>query len=121
VDETCQGKFNSTPIVQGLVKPAPLFSPRFFMPVYEFSCSNGCENFEVWRSIDQRQANTECPGCGVKGQRIFSPPLTLSGPLRLRIESNEPKIVRKQINDPSKPRLKEAGGGARPWMLNRGC
>jgi hypothetical protein len=57
----------------------------------------------------------------VKGQRIFSPPLTLSGPLRLRIESNEPKIVRKQMNDPSKPRLKEAGGGARPWMLNRGC
>ncbi|MFN9056593.1 MAG: FmdB family zinc ribbon protein [Cyanobacteriota bacterium] len=103
----------------GLVQPAPLFSSPS-MPVYEFSCSNGCENYEVWRSIDQRQANTECPGCGDKGQRVFSPPLTLSGPLRLKVENSEPRLIRKATNDSSKPRLKDAGG-TRPWMLNRGC
>jgi putative FmdB family regulatory protein len=90
------------------------------MPVYEFSCTNGCDNYEVWRSIDQRENNTECPSCGHNGKRIFSPPMTLCGPLRLKVENREPTLVRKTINEESKPRLKDAGG-ARPWMLNRGC
>jgi putative FmdB family regulatory protein len=90
------------------------------MPVYEFSCSHGCENYEVWRSIDQRDVNTDCPDCGSKGQRIFSPPMTLCGPLRLKVESSEPRLIRKSVTPESKPRLKEVGGN-RPWMLNRGC
>lgn len=90
------------------------------MPVYEFSCSNGCENYEVWRSISERQSATDCPNCGKSGKRVFSPPMTLCGPLRLKTESSEPQIVRRSVGSETKPRLKEATG-SRPWMLNRDC
>jgi putative FmdB family regulatory protein len=90
------------------------------MPVYEFSCSHGCENYEVWRTIDQRTADTNCPNCDQPGQRVFSPPMTICGPLRLKMENREPTIVRKSTEGEAKPRLKDAGG-TRPWMLNRGC
>ena len=90
------------------------------MPVYEFSCSHGCENYEVWRTIDQRMSNTECPGCGAPGQRVFSPPMALCGPLHLKVESREPRLIRKSSPAEPKPRLKDAGS-TRPWMLNRGC
>jgi putative FmdB family regulatory protein len=90
------------------------------MPVYEFSCSNGCENYEVWRSIDDRQNNTACPLCGGKGRRVFSPPMMLSGSLRLKQASSEPQLIRKESgSQQGKPRLKEST--TRPWMLNRGC
>jgi hypothetical protein len=46
--------------------------------------------------------------------------MTLCGPLRLKIESKEPTIVRKETGSENKPKLKNAQG-ARPWMLNRGC
>jgi putative FmdB family regulatory protein len=90
------------------------------VPVYEFSCSNGCENYEVWRSISERTTATECPSCGDAGQRVFSPPMTLCGPLRLKVESSEPQVVRKRVGSEAKPRLREAAG-SRPWMLNRDC
>lgn len=90
------------------------------MPVYEFSCPKGCEDYEVWRSIEERQTNTDCPSCGEAGKRIFSPPMALCGPLRLKVEASEPRLVRKATNSEVKPRLKNADG-ARPWMLNRGC
>jgi putative FmdB family regulatory protein len=90
------------------------------MPVYEFSCSNGCENYEVWRSIDERQSNTNCPACAAEGTRVFTPVMSLTGPLRLKQERSEPRLVRKESSSPAgKPRLKESG--PRPWMLNRGC
>ena len=90
------------------------------MPVYEFECQSGkCETYEVWRSIDQRTVNTNCPKCGDTGTRIFSPPMTLSSSLRLKIEQKEPKIVRRQQREPQKNTLKESS--TRPWMLNRGC
>lgn len=92
------------------------------MPVYEFSCSNGCDNYEVWRRIDERQSSTDCPNCGGNGIRVFTPPMTLSGSFRLKQEMSEPRLVRKQAeqtSEPSKPRLK--GSSTRPWMLNRGC
>jgi len=91
------------------------------MPVYEFSCPSGCDNYEVWRSINERSSNTACPSCGDAGKRIFSPPMTLSGPLRLKHQASEPRMVSKMVgNQEAKPRLKDAKG-ARPWMLNRGC
>ncbi len=90
------------------------------MPVYEFSCSNGCENYEVWRSIDARQSQTDCPACGQTGSRVFTPPMTLCGPLRLKQESKEPRLVRKNSEEKTtKPRLQQSS--TRPWMLNRGC
>jgi putative FmdB family regulatory protein len=91
------------------------------MPVYEFSCPQGCEDYEIWRSIDQRSVKTQCPECGTEGKRLFSPPVALCGPLRLKEESREPKIVRKS-SGPSEAKAKlKTSQGARPWMLNRGC
>jgi putative FmdB family regulatory protein len=91
------------------------------MPVYEFSCANGCENYEVWRSIDERKSQTDCPACGGNGIRLFNPPMTLTGSFRLKKEVAEPRLVRKAAGDSntSRPRLRESG--TRPWMLNRGC
>lgn len=100
-------------------RPLPL-APFPPVPVYEFSCSNGCENYEVWRSISERRTATECPACGEAGNRVFSPPMSLCGPLRLKVESSEPRMVRKTVGSESKPRLREASG-TRPWMLNRDC
>jgi len=40
--------------------------------------------------------------------------------LQAQVETKEPKLVRKQSQEPSKsPRLRE--NTSRPWMLNRGC
>jgi putative FmdB family regulatory protein len=90
------------------------------MPVYEFSCTNGCENYEVWRSIEARRSETDCPVCGGNGLRIFNPPMALSGPLRLKQESSEPRLVRKETgSSEAKSRLQQSG--TRPWMVTRGC
>ncbi|MEA5423865.1 FmdB family zinc ribbon protein [Synechococcus sp. CCY9202] len=92
------------------------------MPVYEFSCSSGCENYEVWRTIDSRQQNTDCPECGAQGSRVFSPPMTLTGSFRLKQESKEPVLVSGQKQAErrvEKPRLRESS--IRPWMVTRGC
>jgi putative FmdB family regulatory protein len=90
------------------------------MPVYEFSCSNGCDNYEVWRSIDARQSETGCPACGGNGIRVFNPPMTLSGPLRLKKENSEPSVVRRETR-PSAQTARLKQNNSRPWMLNRGC
>jgi putative FmdB family regulatory protein len=90
------------------------------MPVYEYSCSKGCNNYEVWRRIDERQSDTNCPVCAAEGARVFTPVMSLTGSFRLKQEQSEPRLVRKEVTSPSrKPRLKESG--TRPWMLNRGC
>lgn len=90
------------------------------MPIYEYSCRNGCENYEVWRSIDERQKEINCPSCRQEGVRVFTPVMSLNGPLRLKQEQSGPRLVRKETKEePSKQRLKVSG--TRPWMLNRGC
>ncbi|WP_413441725.1 FmdB family zinc ribbon protein [Synechococcus sp. MIT S1220] len=90
------------------------------MPIYEFECQSGqCKTYEVWRSIDNRSTDTNCPECGCQGKRIFSPPMTLSSSLRLKKESDEPKIVRRENVESKRPRLRQSD--SRPWMLNRGC
>ena len=90
------------------------------MPVYEYSCTNGCDNYEVWRSIDERQKQTNCPTCTAAGLRVFTPIMSISGPLRLKQEQSGPRLVRKETKEMAgKQRLKESG--TRPWMLNRGC
>ena len=94
------------------------------MPVYEYSCQSGeCETYEVWRSIDQRSVQTECPSCGGEGKRIFNPPMMLSSSIRTKIEAKEPKLVSRKKSSSNtevvKPRLRT--NDSRPWMLNRGC
>ena len=90
------------------------------MPVYEYRCNSGCENYEVWRSIDERQKETNCPSCSSEGVRIFTPIMSLNGKFRLKQEQSGPRLIRKETKEVvGKQRLKESG--ARPWMLNRGC
>ena len=92
------------------------------MPVYEYLCTeNNCGHYEIWRTIQDRSNDNLCPKCGGTGQRIFSPPLTLTGPLRLQKSSLEPRVVSgEELADRRvKPLLKE--NRSRPWMLNRGC
>lgn len=90
------------------------------MPVYEYSCSNGCENYEVWCTIDERQSKTNCPVCAAEGKRVFTPVMSLTGSFRLKQEQSEPRLVRKETTPQTgKPRLKQSA--TRPWMLNRGC
>ncbi|QEY32644.1 zinc ribbon domain-containing protein [Synechococcus sp. RSCCF101] len=92
------------------------------MPVYEFRCTSGdCPTYEVWREIDRRDVDTDCPVCSAPGQRIFQPPMTLSSGLRLKQERREPELVSRKNLEPraEKPRLKEST--ARPWMVTRGC
>ena len=91
------------------------------MPVYEFSCPQGCDNYEIWRSIDQRSIDTQCPDCGGEGKRLFSPPVALCGPLRLKQENREPRLVRKSSGGSEAKATLKNTQGARPWMLNRGC
>lgn len=96
--------------------------PFNFMPVYEYRCLQGCENYEIWRSIHERSKATDCPACGSAGERVFTPPMTLSGSIRLKVENKEPRVVRKETPNTStsgKPRLREST--TRPWMVNRGC
>ena len=92
------------------------------MPVYEFECkSDTCSTvYEVWRSIDHRSSDTQCPECGCDGKRLFSPPMMLSTSIRLKTEDTSPKVVRREVQKPgNKPRLRSSD--SRPWMLNRGC
>jgi putative FmdB family regulatory protein len=93
------------------------------MPVYEYICNhNDCGQYEVWRTIDARESNTECPKCGEEGRRIYSPPMTLTSKFRLKVESKEPTVISKkrvQETSEAKPRLRQSPD--RPWMLNRGC
>jgi len=90
------------------------------MPIYEYSCINQCDNYEIWCSIDERIKVTNCPSCNANGSRVFAPIMSLSGNFRLRQEETVPTIVQKAINkDAGKQRLKESK--VRPWMLNRGC
>jgi putative FmdB family regulatory protein len=43
------------------------------MPVYEYSCNNCGEKFEVRRNIEETEKETECPGCGARDtKRVFS-------------------------------------------------
>ena len=92
------------------------------MPIYEFRCKENNHSYEVWRSISGRDINTNCPDCGSDGQRIYSPPMTLtSGILRLDKKERGPQLVTRSSTRSEKkaPRLKESG--SRPWMLTRGC
>ena len=84
------------------------------MPLYEFRCSD-CGVFDLWRSLAECNALAHCPTCEAPAQRIFSPPMLLSGSLRLKAESREPQLV-KRDREPETPKPKSCSNG-RPWMV----
>lgn len=85
------------------------------MPLYEYRCSD-CGVFDQWRSLAESSAPAHCPACEEPAQRVFSPPMVLSGSLRLKRESPEPKLV-KRDRDPEPPKAQSHTGG-RPWMIS---
>ncbi len=84
------------------------------MPLYEYKCNEGCGIFDVWKMIKDSDQPAHCPTCEKSARRIFSPPMVLSGSLRLKQENPEPRLVKRQ-EEPLPPRLKSHGG--RPWMV----
>ncbi len=84
------------------------------MPLYEFRCHD-CGVFDLWRSLAESSDPAQCPTCNQTASRIFSPPMLLSGSLRLKTESREPQLV-KRDREPEQPKLKSCNDG-RPWMV----
>jgi putative FmdB family regulatory protein len=84
------------------------------MPLYEYKCEDGCGNFDAWKTISERDQASHCPICDKSARRIFSPPMLLSGSLRLKQENLEPTIVQR-TTPPPQPQLKSHAG--RPWMV----
>jgi len=85
------------------------------MPLYEFRC-DGCGAFDQWRSLAESSDPARCPDCDQVARRIFSPPMLLSGSLRLKRESPEPQLL-KRDREPAPPRAKSCNDG-RPWMIS---
>lgn len=85
------------------------------MPLYEFKC-NDCGTFDLWRTMAESSSPADCPTCQTAARRIFSPPMLLSGSLRLsKTAKPEPKLV-KRDGEPEPPKLKSPQG--RPWMIS---
>ncbi len=43
------------------------------MPVYEYKCKKCGDKFEIRRSLQEKETEPECPGCGAcDAQRKFS-------------------------------------------------
>lgn len=84
------------------------------MPLYDFRCET-CGIFEQWLTLAEIAAPVHCPTCSEQAKRIFSPPMLLTGSLRLQgSESREPQRV-KRDREPASPRHLSARG--RPWMI----
>lgn len=84
------------------------------MPLYDFKCQT-CGTFEKWVALANFERTVFCPDCSEVAARMFSPPMLLSGSLRLKEESKEPKVVEKGNSIPARPRNQVAKG--RPWMI----
>ena len=89
------------------------------MPLYEYRC-NPCGEFEAWRSIAEYNAPMNCPNCHKPAQKIFSAPnINLnSGSLStIARKSSEPRLVKREQREPTKPRYQSSSNSSRPWMV----
>ena len=88
------------------------------MPLYEYRC-NPCGEFEAWRTMTEYNAPINCPQCSQPAIKIFSAPnINLnSGSLSaIASKSDEPRLVKKESREPSKPRYHSTA--SRPWMFS---
>jgi putative FmdB family regulatory protein len=86
------------------------------VPLYEFRC-DGCGVFDLWRTMAESDHPASCPTCQGSARRIFSPPMLLSGSLRLKRENPEPQLVKRPEREPERPKARSHAGG-RPWMIS---
>lgn len=91
------------------------------MPIYEYRC-NDCGEFEAMRSLSDYNTPIDCPECGIEAPKIFSPPnINLnSGSLSAiaRGNSSEPRLVKREAKEPTKPKYQSPRQGSRPWMVS---
>ncbi len=85
------------------------------MPLYEFRCDR-CGPFDLMRPLAESEAPATCPTCQESAKRIFSPPMLLSGSLRLKRENPEPTLVKRPEREPDRPKAR-SHSGSRPWMI----
>ncbi len=86
------------------------------MPLYDFRCET-CGAFEKWRSLAEADSPMFCPTCEAVAKRIFSPPMLLTGSLRLKGQENqEPQVVKR--SQEAKPQRNYEHRGGRPWMIS---
>ena len=90
------------------------------MPIYEYRCKN-CGEFSAMRSLLEYNAPMQCPECDVLAVKILSAPnINLnSGSFSAinRINSAEPKLVKRQATQPTKPKHQQVNSN-RPWMIS---
>lgn len=90
------------------------------MPLYEYRC-NDCGDFEVWRTMTESNAPTDCPQCSQTAVKIFSAPnINLNSGSLSKIalsQSVEPRLVKQEQREPTKPRYQSAAS-SRPWMIS---
>src|SRR6476646_10377369 len=73
------------------------------VPLYEFRC-HACGLFDLWRTMAESDSPAYCPSCQEPAKRIFSPPMLLSGSLRLKQENPEPTLVKRPERETERPR-----------------
>ena len=89
------------------------------MPLYEYRC-NLCGEFEAWRSLSKYNAPINCPECDRTATKIFSAPnvnLNSGSLSAIASESAEPRLVKTERQESTKPRYQSSAGG-RPWMFS---
>lgn len=90
------------------------------MPLYEYRC-NPCGEFEAWRSLAEYNAPMNCPECNQVANKIFSAPnINLnSGSLSaIASQSSEPRLVKREAQEPIKPKYQSSSNTSRPWMVS---
>lgn len=91
------------------------------MPLYEYRCDD-CGEFEAWQSLANYKAPTPCPECDAIAIKIFSVPnVNLnSGSFSAidKINSAEPRLVKRKQQEPTKPRYQSTQSASRPWMVS---
>jgi putative FmdB family regulatory protein len=93
------------------------------MPVYEFSCGE-CGSFDLVRPVADVEAPAECPSCGTRARRRFTPPglALLDRPMRRALDSeeksaHEPAVVSERRGRPLPHRHGHGHGAPMPWVV----
>ena len=90
------------------------------MPLYEYRC-DFCGEFEAWRSMSEYNAPINCSECDRTATKIFSPPninLSSGSFSKIARKSSEPRLVKQEIREPTKPRYQSFSNSKRPWMVS---
>lgn len=92
------------------------------MPLYEYRCDR-CGEFEAWRSLAEYDTPMNCTQCNQTATKIFSAPnvnLNSGSLSAIASSSSEPRLVKKEQRELTKPRYQSSSNTSRPWMVSHG-